>query len=202
MTARLHESAADRLEEIAKTLQKRGETKVTLKDLVAIIGRRAFATIILTFAIFNVLPLAIIPGVALITAIPILVAAYQLLIGRHYLWLPDFFKDKQLPIAQVVKVLKKSTPIIHKLEYVLRPRLSWMFSGYGIRFFAFVIFFMSFVLTLPVPFSNNIVGALLMLYALSLLEYDGLVFLVTLTLTIAYLSFIWHIGMYFIEMFS
>ena len=199
---RLHPSASQRLTQVIAAVKDHPDYKITVHELVSIIGRRAFATIIITFSLFNVLPIAIIPGVSLITGIPITYVAIQLLMGRSYLWLPNYIAHKSLPASKIVTIINKAMPFFKKVEFILRPRLQFMFAKPGIFIFAVFLFVLSIILMLPVPFSNNILGGLLILMALSLLEYDGALLCATYLLAITYFCIIWQVGNFILHIFT
>lgn len=188
-----HKTVSKLLLATIEALKKHPTPQIKLDELVSIVGRRAFSFIIILFAILNILPLAIVPGFAVITAIPILFVSWQMIIGRNYLWLPQFVAEKTLSTSHLTKTLTKSLKFFSKLEVLLKPRFQFFFTAIGTFCIGVILFLLSIVLMLPIPFSNNILGFLFLLYALSLLEYDGVMLLIAVALTATYFSLVYHI---------
>lgn len=197
MTTNAHyDSASIRLQQIIHTIEETQAETIKLKQIVAIVGRRAFSIIIIIFALFNILPVSIMPGVSFVTGLPIAFIGMQIFIGRGSLWLPDFLANKGLPAHGVVHTLQRSLVFFKKMEYLLKPRLAFFFSTIGLFFLGLFILLLSVALMLPIPFSNHIIGGILILLALSLLEYDGYLLLFTLAMTAIYFFIIWNLGVY------
>lgn len=195
-----HKSASQLLHDIAQSIAVHGQTHIHLKKLVDISGRRTFSLIIIIFSVLNILPVAMVPGFAVLTAIPILFVSLQLITARQHLWLPRYFGEKKLPTAPIVRALEKSITWFRQLEHLLKPRLQWLFTPVGVSLLGCVLGFLCILLLLPIPFSNNILGFLLLLFALSLLEYDGLLLIIALSLSATYVVFISKVALALIKL--
>jgi len=194
--------ASARMRDIIAAAEQHQEDSMALREIIAIIGRRAFSLIIVVFAFFNMLPVAIMPGVSSLTAIPCLFVGIQMLMARSQLWLPNFLANRRLPAHAVVSVLQKSTRFFEKVEYLLKPRWRWLFARVSLWFIGLFVTCISFLLMLPIPFSNHIFGGILILAGLALLEYDGFVLILSLLCAVTYFTLAWNFLRYLIHLVS
>ena len=78
-------------------------------------------------------------------------------------------------------LVQKSSPIIRKVERILKPRLLFMTVPFAEKIIGlFVLLFSSFIL-LPIPFSNLIPGLGVLIISFGLLGKDGLVIILGMT---------------------
>ena len=61
-------------------------------------------------------------------------------------------------------------------------------SGLGRRAFGMLLFLLGLLLSLPIPFTNYVFGGIILLFALALLERDGVLMLVAWIVGVAALS--------------
>ena len=71
------------------------------------------------------------------------------------------------------------SPALARLEHLVRPRLAWMLdSRIASIVTGLMLVVLGFLLSLPIPLTNYLFGALLLVFALSLIERDGVLMLV------------------------
>lgn len=148
---------------------------LTVRQLMEMLGERTFA---LSAFIFGVLS-TLVPGVSIVAALPIALVGFQMFLCRDYLWLPKKVANATLSEAMIVRGLGKAIPIIKKIEILFRPRLNFMFSPMGDRVMGLVFMLLACILMLPIPGMNFVPGVLVIALALSILERDGLMALVS-----------------------
>lgn len=98
----------------------------------------------------------------------------QMLIGLRRPWLPGFIGNRGPRRSTMTRFIGKISPMLRWLDRMLKPRwkplLDWppahAFSG-------LLLVLLGILLSLPIPLTNYLFGALLLLYALALLERDG-----------------------------
>ncbi len=159
---------------------------LTVQEFMELLGERTFA---LSAMIFGVLS-AILPGVSIITAVPILLIGFQMVLGRGYIWLPKKVANAQISEAMLAKSLKKTIPIIKKIEIIFHPRMSFMFAPAGDRVMGLFFMMLAGILLLPVAGLNLIPGIIVTALALSILERDGLIAAVVMTVAGSSLFFV------------
>lgn len=160
------------LEEIISTPNATGV--LTIGQVTKMLGGRAFALVILLFALPNSIPIPGIPGFSTITGLPITFIALQMVLGRSSIWLPGKLAYKQFSQEGLAKYIRKAMPYIVKLERYLCPRWGVVCSPLAERLIGLLFVVLSLIIALPIPGGNFLPGLAMSLIALGLLERDGL----------------------------
>jgi hypothetical protein len=152
------------------------EDVLTLQDLLSGLGRRAFG--MLLFA--SVLPAFIpIPIGGAISGPLVMLIGVQLCIGLRKPWLPGFLAKRGPHREALARFDKRISPWLARLEHLIRPRLSWMLdSRIASPVTGLMLLLLGLLLSLPIPLTNYLFGVLLLMFALALLERDGVLMLV------------------------
>lgn len=140
--------------------------------MAAAFGDRALGALIFVFAVPNLLPLP--PGSSALLGAPLLLVAFQLALGRRVLWLPPFLATRTVSRELLLAVTARIMPHLRWVERLLAPRIDVMFSGPAECLMGLAAFVMALVLFLPIPFANALPAAALSLFALGLMQRDGL----------------------------
>ncbi|MCW5696073.1 MAG: exopolysaccharide biosynthesis protein [Bauldia sp.] len=148
------------------------EEPVSLGDLATAFGDGAFALIMLVFGLVTVA--AVPPGTSIITGAPIVVVAWQLMLGRQVLWLPETFARRQIPPGIFNALRNKVLPRLRRVERLLRPRAPNFFGPRGRRLVGAICLFLGCLIVAPIPFGNFIPGIAVAVMALALFRRDGL----------------------------
>lgn len=144
---------------------------LTLRELLAGLGRRAFGMLLFVSALPAFIPIPI--GGAISGPLAMLIGV-QLLIGLRKPWLPEFLA-KRGPHRQALRRFDKLiSPWLGRLEHLIKPRLTMLLDHRIATLLTGLLLVLLGVLTsLPIPFTNFVFGGLLLLFALALLERDG-----------------------------
>ncbi|MBE8716681.1 exopolysaccharide biosynthesis protein [Cellvibrio polysaccharolyticus] len=152
------------------------EEWVSLGTVVEAIGNRSFGPLLLLPGIVLVSPLSGIPGMATFMGILVLLIASQLLIGRHYFWLPQWLLARSLPGEKVLLMIEWLRRPARSVDRFLRPRLDFFIQGISIYLIAMLCIAMA--LFMPamelIPFSASSAGIALTTFGLALIANDGL----------------------------
>jgi hypothetical protein len=171
-----------RLSDIVKTIDTGEDT--TIGALVDSLGERAFGALMFVFAVPNIIPTP--PGTSAILGLPLVILTWQVLIGRQSLWLPGVVRQRRISRELISTFVKKVTPVMARIERILRPRLGFIVSSDAAeRLIGLVTFPLAVVLFLPIPFGNILPAAAISLIALGLAERDGLAVAVGYALSLA-----------------
>lgn len=164
----------ERLSCIVEGLCSRAGQCVTVHEIRDALGERSFATLLLFFALVNLLPLP--PGTTLVLGLPLMLVALQMVSGRQSVWLPEFLLSRSLTADQFRKLAEKMLPRLQWLESVVRPRY-WPFGNSRLaeRVIGVVALVLGTVVTLPIPFGNWFPALACALFGLALAERDGIV---------------------------
>lgn len=165
--------------------------QVSLRAIVEQLGSRSFGPLLLLAGLVTLAPLiGDIPGVPTLMATIVLLVAGQLLIGRHYLWLPRWMLARSVARGNVDKAVSWMRRPARLIDRLLRPRLSVFVNGPGVYAIALVCVIIA-AATPPmefVPFTANGAGIALTAFGLALIARDGLVALLALAFTAATLG--------------
>ncbi|MBL4833902.1 MAG: exopolysaccharide biosynthesis protein [Pseudomonas sp.] len=163
---------------IATLANENGE--VSLGIVVESVGSRSFGPLLLVIGLTLTSPLSGIPGMASVSAAFLLLIGAQLLIGRHYFWLPRWLLDRSVSKKQVLGALRWITPPARFIDRLTRPRLTLLVSRSGVYLTAFCCVCIALVMPMfeLVPFSASAVGVALAALGLALVAHDGLLALI------------------------
>ena len=160
-----------RLSDIVRSMDTSQDT--TIGDLANSLGERAFGALMFIFAMPNVIPTP--PGTSAILGLPLVILTWQVLMGRQTLWLPEVVRKRRISKEMLHSFVTKVTPMMAKLERVLKPRLGFVVaSDLAERLIGLVAFPLALILFLPIPFGNIPPALAIACLALGLAERDGL----------------------------
>jgi hypothetical protein len=125
---------------------------------------------ILTLPVLLPLP----PGFSMVLALPLLLVAPQIMVGRRKVWLPAFLRKRSIKRPELVKVIKRVLPPVEKIEKIVRPRLGFLTGRVGASLVGFACTIIAMVLVLPIPFANLAPAIAMGVFAIGLTRKDGL----------------------------
>ena len=152
-----------------------GDT-ITLGEFLDAIGERAFGFVILILALPNFIPVPI--GVGGVMGVIVIFIGLQMLAGLEHPWLLRKLRARGVSRASVEKFVKRLTPLLRWLERICRPRFEKLTEHPGHRITGFLLVLVGIALALPIPFTNYVFGLLLVVYAVALIERDGIALVV------------------------
>lgn len=183
--------SSDILLEIANNDALKGE--LTYQHILKLLGERAFGIVLLFFALPSALPFSTVPGISVIFSVPIALFACQMVFARNTLWLPKIIAKRTIHHKTISKVIHTTVPYLTKVEYFLKPRWAFMTCRFMEIINGSTIFCLAILLMLPIPLSNFIFAALLIIFSLGLIEKDGILLVVGYIGAIFYGKFIYEI---------
>lgn len=150
------------------------------------LGRRAFGMLLFVAALPAFIPIPI--GGALSGPLVVLIAA-QLLLGLRRPWLPRFIARRGPKRQALARFERIVDPWLRRLEHLVRPRMTGVLDHrLAAACTGLLLFLLGLLLSLPIPFTNYVFGGIVLLYALALLERDGVLMLVAWAVGIVALS--------------
>jgi hypothetical protein len=156
--------------------------RISIGDLMASMDARAMGALLLIFALPNVLPS--LPGTSGILGLPLIYLTSQMMLGRLP-WLPKFIATRSLARTDFAALVNRIEPWLARSERFLKPRLSWLVHEKAERLIGLVALFLSVILILPIPFGNMLPALAISLFALGLMEHDGIWVIAGFVVTIA-----------------
>ena len=156
---------------LAQLAQDSGRPRVSVADLLNLLGDRAIGALMFVFAVPNILPVP--PGVSAILGLPLVFLSAQLMLGRPP-WLPAVVMQRSLAREDFDSLTRRVSPWLLKAERLLRPRHGYLAKPPMEYLIGAVCLVLSLVLALPIPLGNALPAVAISLLALGVLERDGL----------------------------
>ncbi len=161
--------------ELAELRALSGQRVVTLREVIATLGGRAYTLLILLLALPFATPIPL-PGLAVPFSLAIALISLRLTLGQRP-WLPERIQRKELPPGFFGRLFGLAEKVLRFLEKFLRPRFTMLTDTAVLRqLHALLILVAALALLppLPIPFTNFIPAWAILLVAAGLLERDGL----------------------------
>ncbi|WP_396616978.1 exopolysaccharide biosynthesis protein [Lysobacter soli] len=148
------------------------DEQLRMGDVLHGLGDRSFGMLLFVSTIPAFIP---IPGVGGAISGPLVILiGLQLLIGLRQPWLPKFLARRGPHRHAMARFRDLLAPWLTRLEKVVKPRLPVLLDHRVADLFTGVLLvLLGLLLSLPIPFTNYLFGALLLLFAFALLERDG-----------------------------
>lgn len=112
------------LEELADS-----EDEVRIADVLDKFGSRSFAPVMLVFALLEISPIGVVPGVPTFLALCVAVVAAQLLFGRDHIWVPGWIADRSVGSKKLNKATDKLEGPADKLDGIAKERFEVLTEG-------------------------------------------------------------------------
>ena len=161
----------------------RGDPTISFAELLASFRQRAFGALLLTVLLPTFIPVPI--GIGAVTGPIIALLGLQMLLTFSKPWLPKWLGRRRMHRASVARFGERFRPLLSRLEKICKPRLTRMTEHVSAHMFTGLqLVVLGFLLSLPIPLTNYPYGIVLLLYAVALIERDGVLLLVAWTLGI------------------
>jgi hypothetical protein len=169
MSTSNHRSTSDVLLTLMREFPRE---RITIQDIIDGLGERSFGFVLLLFGLLSAL--AVIPGLATLTALPLIFFGLQMLAGYPTPWLPAFLAKRDIAKGDLEKVLQTGAPFMRRVERFCRPRLQFLIGGVGERLLGLLVFVLAVVIALPGPGTNFPPGMAIAFMSIAIIERDGL----------------------------
>lgn len=148
------------------------EQVLSLREILGDLGESAFGM----FLFVAILPAFIpVPGLAGALSGPLVaLIGLQLLIGLRRPWLPSVIGRRGPRRRTLGRFIGRISPLLRRLDRWLAPHWNWLLAPLPARLLiGLQLLVLGVLLSLPIPMTNYLFGAIVLLYALALLERDG-----------------------------
>jgi hypothetical protein len=153
------------------------EPQIALGDILKRFHTRAFGVLTLMVLLPAFLPVPI--GVGAIAGPLVSLTGLQMLIGLSAPWLPRAMRQRHIQRATIARFSVRMEGVLRRLERACRPRLVALTSHTAAHVFTGLqLVLLGILLALPIPLTNYPFGLLLLLYAIALIEHDGVLLLI------------------------
>jgi hypothetical protein len=154
---------------------------VRVRDIMAMVGRRAYGPLLLLIGLFSISPATVLPGMTWATAALTLLFCVQMIVGARHPWLPRRLLDARLSRGAVRQICDSVGPWAARIDTVLKPRLIFLAEPPFVNIaglFCAIAALATFPLGL-VPMAPIVPGVAIVLVGLGLLIKDGLLLLLS-----------------------
>jgi hypothetical protein len=168
--------------------QTRG--RISVADLLEALHDRAIGALIFVFALPNVAPMP--PGASSILGAPLLFLTAQLTFGRKP-WLPTVIAARSVDHAHFAATVHRVAPWLGRVERLLRPRLTALARPPFEYLIGAICLCLSIILWLPIPMGNMPPAFAICVFALAIVERDGVWVLAGLCSAAASVAIVWGV---------
>jgi len=161
-------------EELADLRVRAGTGPITLREVIYLLGGRAYLLLVLLLALPFITPIPL-PGLSVPFGLAIVLISLRLSLGQRP-WLSKKLQRKELPAGFIAKVFRVAEKVLLFLEKFLRPRLTFLTDTPLLRQLHAILMLaaaLALLLPLPIPFTNSFPAWTILLVAAGLLERDG-----------------------------
>ncbi|CEI84707.1 exopolysaccharide biosynthesis protein [Ehrlichia minasensis] len=171
MSHEKNKAVSDLLEEVTNNTDV---DRITLFELKSALHARGFGILMLLFSLPLSIPLPVPPGYTTIFSIPLLMFAFQMLLGFQVPWMPRWLEKKSFKRTTLALIIEKTAPILKKAEKLTKPRLLFIFNSVGEKVIAFISLLCAVSIAIPLPLTNFIPAGGVSIMSLGLLNKDGM----------------------------
>ncbi len=151
------------------------ENRVTLADILTLAGERTFGFLFVIIALPSALPIPA-PGYSTPFGIILFLLAIQLILGHERPWFPQKMLKGSMKLEMAQGFVKKGIPWLQRIEALTKPRYTYICTSLpGRIILGIAIALMSISMMIPVPLTNTIPAAGILITAFGLIEDDGLI---------------------------
>lgn len=165
------------LTDTLQTIQDKSKgDNITIEELVEALNARGFGALLIGPSLIAVMPTGAIPGIPSVCAILIILIAVQMVIGRHYPWVPERLKNISFDRNKYMKAVDKAKPYTEWIDGFFHERLKFLTQESAQRVVALLCIFLALAM-MPlelVPFAASLPAVTILLFGLSLSVHDGL----------------------------
>jgi hypothetical protein len=145
---------------------------VSVRRIRNALADRSFATFLVFTASINLLPFP--PGSTVLLGVPIVLVAFQMVMGYPTVWLPRFFLRRSLSQKGFHKMTTWLIPFLERMENWVRPRY-WPFPNAksAEKVVGLVALVFAVAVVIPIPFGNWLPALAVFICGIALSERDG-----------------------------
>jgi hypothetical protein len=180
-------------QDIESLLKRLAKQPLTLGQILAETSERGFSLSVGLLALPFLFPMP--PGLSSILGSGCFLLALQMAMGKRSPWLPKKVAKFKFPRRFSQQLLHNLKRLTRRLERLVRPRWGKIAeNSYVWRSNGFCIAWLAILLMLPIPFTNPLPAAAILVLAVATLEGDGLLICLGYGLTVVVSLFFAFIG--------
>lgn len=155
-------------------------TKITFGEILDILNSRGFGPLLIAPAVITILPTGAIPTIPTICAVFIILVSVQILMGRHYPWMPKKLKGMSFNRKTYRDVEEKIRPYTKKIDKLFKPRFQFLTGNISQTICALLCLGLAVTMSLVelIPFLAALPAAAILMMGLSLSMKDGILMII------------------------
>jgi hypothetical protein len=100
--------------------------------------------------------------------------------GLPHVWIPGFLQRQCIPADQFKRIVSASVPLLRRMERAVWPRWQSLIQDWIKIPVGMICIVLALVVMLPVPFGNVVPSFAIALFALALIQQDGVALMIGL----------------------
>jgi len=149
---------------------------MTLREVLASVGRASYGPLLLIIGLFAISPATIVPGMTWLAAALTLLVAGQMALGLKHMWLPRWALDAKAPRAMVRLGVREAREWSVRIDGLLKPRLTFLTRPPFVNVVALMVIGAA-LITFPlglIPVAPLAPGLAIVFFGLGMVARDGL----------------------------
>lgn len=172
---------------LAMLAQSGDGDSITLDEILSRFRSRAYGVLLMLVLLPAFIPLPV--GAGAISGPLACVIGLQMLLMLRAPWLPRSTRQRRIKRATLSRFAHRMQRFLGRLERLCRPRLTVLTQHVAAHMFTGLqLIVLGILLSLPIPLTNYPFALLLLLYAIALIERDGVLLLVAWVLGCAMIA--------------
>lgn len=171
--------------------------RITLGEVADALRDRGFGLLFVVLALPNAIPGPAIPGLSILTGLPLLFVALELALGKKEPELPRWIRGRSMTRAGFGRLVERMRPTLDRLERVIRPRYRDLTRPKAERLLGLFTALVALCLVFSLPTGNLLLGVGATALGLGLMERDGIAIMIGMvvgTLGIAWNALLFWLG--------
>jgi hypothetical protein len=152
------------------------DDRVSVRDVLELLGPRAFTPMLLVPCLALVSPVSAVPGVPSFLSLLVGLVAVQMMFGQTRIWLPVFLLDRAIDASRLRRAVRALRRPVAVIDPWINVRLAWLTDKPGSLPALLIFCTVSFLMPLIefVPFLTSTLASAMTLFAIGLFARDGL----------------------------
>jgi hypothetical protein len=152
--------------------------RISLGEVADALRDRGFGLLFVVLALPNAIPGPAIPGLSILTGLPLLFVALELALGKKEPELPGWIRKRSMTRAGFGRLVERMRPTLDRLERIIRPRYRDLTRPKAERLLGAFTALVALSLVFSLPTGNLLLGIGATALGLGLMERDGAAILV------------------------
>lgn len=162
-------SLSEKLNGLLKEIELKNKP-LSIGHVMEVTGDKSFGILLLFLSMPSAIPI-ISTGFATLFGLAMSILLIQMFYGRTIPWLPEKVNNATLSVKSSIKMLRFSIKALKSIERLIHPRLNALCKN---KIFYIIFIILATIIILPFPLTNTAPAIVIFLYAIGLIEGDGL----------------------------